>query len=198
MIMEIYLLKDFGLKEKKNGIGKEYDEDNNLIFDGEYKEGKKLNGILKNYLNGFLLFEAEILNGKIKTSKTYDEKTKNVLEFRNGNGYTRQYYDIYSDFNILKFEGEFKNGLRNGKGKEYGLLNNIIFEGEYLNGERNGKGKEFFFNGSIKYEGEFSDGKRHGKGKEYDIKGALIFEGEYINDKRKEKEVINNASENKI
>ena len=33
------------------------------------------------------------------------------------------------------FEGEYLNGKRNGKGKEY-KYGEIIFEGEYLNGKR--------------------------------------------------------------
>jgi len=42
----------------------------------------------------------------------------------------------------LKFEGNYLNGKRSGKGKEYYDDNNILkFEGEYLNGKRNGKGK---------------------------------------------------------
>ena len=35
----------------------------------------------------------------------------------------------------LLFEGDYLNGIRNGKGKEY-KLNKLIFEGEYLNGGR--------------------------------------------------------------
>ena len=40
----------------------------------------------------------------------------------------------------LEFEGEYSNGKRNGKGKDYydGIL---IYEGEYLNGKRHGKEK---------------------------------------------------------
>ena len=30
-----------------------------------------------------------------------------------------------------------------------------MFEGEYLNGERNGKGKEYYDNGKLKFEGEY-------------------------------------------
>ena len=37
------------------------------------------------------------------------------------------------------FKGEYSEGKRNGKGKEYNKDGNLIFEGEYLNGERNGK-----------------------------------------------------------
>ena len=34
----------------------------------------------------------------------------------------------------LYFEGEYLNGTRNGKGKEYDYNGKLIFEGEYLNG----------------------------------------------------------------
>ena len=40
----------------------------------------------------------------------------------------------YND--ILKFEGEYLNGKRHGKGKEYDGNGQLIFEGEYLNGKR--------------------------------------------------------------
>ena len=56
-----------------------------------------------------------------------------------------------------------------------------MFEGEYLNGERNGKGKEYhqFYN-TLKFEGEYLNGERNGYGKEYHKKGKLMFEGEYM------------------
>ena len=34
----------------------------------------------------------------------------------------------------LIFEGEYLNGEKNGKGKEYDELGTLIFEGEYQNG----------------------------------------------------------------
>ena len=42
-----------------------------------------------------------------------------------------------------------------------------MFEGEYLNGEKNGKGKEYYHDGDLEYEGEFLQGMRNGKGKLY-------------------------------
>ena len=57
----------------------------------------------------------------------------------------------------------------NGKGREYdGFYGSLKYEGEYKNGERNGKGKEFDYNGELRFEGEYLNGKRNGKGKEYD------------------------------
>ena len=102
------------------------------------------------------------------------------------------------------FEGEYLNGKRNGKGKEYGVLNldfgfvsylvkevkgnkndlnYVKFEGEYLNGKRNGKGKEYDEEGELEFEGEYLNGMRNGKGKEY-FEGDLVFEGEYLNNKK--------------
>ena len=42
---------------------------------------------------------------------------------------------------------EIKNGA--GKIKEFDDNFKLIFEGEYLNGKRNGKGKEFDQNGKV-------------------------------------------------
>ena len=54
----------------------------------------------------------------------------------------------------MKFEGEYLEGKRNGKGKEY-YDNTLIFEGEYLNDERwNGKGIDCSYNGILYYNGK--------------------------------------------
>ena len=118
--------------------------------------------------------------------------------------------EYYGENDAMMFEGEFKNGEKNGKGKEYNnggnlykfkiiekmkfkgiklkkeyikekIDNNILtFEGEYLKGKRNGKGKEFDSEGNLVFEGEYLNGEKNGKGKEYDYNGNLIFEGEYL------------------
>ena len=45
----------------------------------------------------------------------------------------------YDPLESLLYKGEYLNGKRNGKGKEY-LGRYLIFDGEYLNGKRwNGK-----------------------------------------------------------
>ena len=95
------------------------------------------------------------------------------------NGFGKE-YDGYDD--TLLFEGEYSNGKRHGKGKEYYSTGELIFEGEYLNGKRHGKGKEYDKFGKIKFEGEYLNGKRNGKGKVYTYIGKLQFEGEYLND----------------
>jgi hypothetical protein len=81
------------------------------LFDGEYLNGIRYDG-----------------NGSIKNNG------QNIIyELRKGKGFSFE-YDTNKEF--ISFEGEYLNGERNGKGKEYDIEDNLIFEGEYLNGER--------------------------------------------------------------
>ena len=151
--------------ELKNGNGnvKEYYSGDDLIYEGEYLNGRRHGKGKYYYPNNILMFEGEFRNGKNwdGTGKEYNTETG------------------------MWFEGEYKNGKRNGKGKEYNGDNQVLFEGEYKDNERNGQGKEFTPDGSLIFEGEYLNGKRNGTGKEYDINGELVFEGEYFNGERK-------------
>ena len=61
----------------------------------------------------------------------------------------------------------------------------LKFEGEYLNEERHGKGKEYNKYGKLIFEGEYKQGKKwNGKVIEYNDKGELEFEDEYLNGER--------------
>ena len=60
------------------------------------------------------------------------------------------------------------NNNINGYGKEYGYdIDELEFEGEYLNGKRNGKGKEYYNNCELKFEGQYLNDKKYGEIKEY-------------------------------
>ena len=175
---------------ERNGKGKEYDYSKNVIFEGEYLNGRK-HGKGKDYRFGKVIFKGEYLNGKKWNGIGYDDKNNLICEFKNGNGFIKK----YGIKDKIIFEGEFINGEGNGKAKEYYDNNKenycIKYEGEYLNGKRNGKGKEYDKKGKLKFEGEFLNGKRNGKGKEFNRFGLLKFEGEYMNDYRiKGKEYI--------
>jgi len=97
-------------------------------------------------------YESEILNGKFWNGKIYDSNNNIIDEWKEGKGFVKEYD---KKGNIL-FEGEYINGERNGKGKEYNDYNyKLIFEGEYINGLKNGKGKEYDrYNGKLRFEGE--------------------------------------------
>ena len=127
--------------------------------------------------------------------KGYDENSNIIYKLINGNGKVKEYKG-----NQLKFEGEYLNGLKNGKGKEYNCEGNLIFEGEYKNwlkwsgkgydGDNNivyelnnGKGyvKEYNYYSDLVFKGEYVSGQKNGKGKEYEIDVNLKFEGDYLN-----------------
>ena len=118
------------------------------------------------------------MNNNKWNGKEYDGNEKIIYELINGNGKIKEY--MYGE---LIFEGEYLNGEKNGKGKEYNRIGELVFEGEYLNGKRNGKGKEYY-DGKLIFEGEYLNEERNGNGKEYDYNGKLVFEGEYLNNKK--------------
>ena len=111
-------------------------------------------------------------------------------------------YDF--DTGKLLFEGEYLNGEKSGKGKEYNYYKTgkLLFEGEYLYDQRI-KGK-IYLKEKIEYEGDFLYNKKwNGKGfdengniiyelnngngtiKEYNYyTETLLFEGEYLNGKK--------------
>ena len=64
--------------------------------------------------------------------KRYDLYNNIAYELKDGKGLVKEYH-----FNgRLKFEGEYINGERNGKGREYDKASKLIFEGEYLKGKK--------------------------------------------------------------
>jgi len=191
------------LNGEKNGRGKEYDIFKDyLVFESEYKNGKR-NGKGKEYdYYGNLRFEGEYLNNKEWIGEKYDIYGTIKYKLNNDiNGKGKEYFDF--DNGQLIFEGEYLNGKRNGKGKEYGYSGKLKFEGEYKNDLRwNGIGyapsnnivyklkdgkaliKEYWSGDIIEFECEYLNGKANGKGKKYMYDGTLEFECEYLNGRR--------------
>ena len=179
-----------------NGYGKEYKKfSHELIFEGNYLKGKKYGKGIEYYENGIKKTEGEYLNGKIIQGIVYDEKGNELFKIKNGN-----IIELY-DNDIIKFKGEYLNNKRwNGKGydyngneiyeikngngyiKEYYPNGSLLFEGNYLKGLKNGEGKEYLHDKLI-FEGNYLNGMRNGYGKEY-IDDVFICKGEYINGKR--------------
>ena len=183
------------LNGKRNGKGKEYYDNGKLNYEGEYSNGKR-NGKGKEYSDdGKLKFEGEYKNGYRWSGQGFGQFDNIVYELEEGKGDIKEYLN-----DDIVFKGEYLNGTKNGKGKEYDRDLNLIFEGEYLNGIKwngkiydnnknayelkEGKGyiKEYYYDILI-FEGQYLNGQRNGKGKEYD-EGDLIFEGEYLNGQR--------------
>ena len=162
---------------RRNGKGKEYDIQGQLIYEGDYKNGKK-EGIGILYTNDNVpIYEGEFKNGK-----------------RNGKGKTFKEGKIYFDgefFNDGLYKGKiYKNDKviyeleENGIRKEYNNYGGVVFEGEYLNWKKNGKGKEYDEKGKLVFNGEYLNGKKNGIGTEYLYDFNLLYKGKFLDDKR--------------
>ena len=150
-------------------------------------EGRKLK-IIKYNKNLQKFLYINLINYKIFSNKYI---------IKNGEGNIKE-YNYFND--KLIYEGEYLNGKRNGKGKEYDKEGNLIFKGEYLNGKRhngtqyfedeiyelkNGKGiiKEKESDEDFIFKGEYLNGEKNGKGKCFFV-DLLYFDGEYLNGKK--------------
>ena len=104
---------------EKNGKGWEYQiNTNRLLFKGEYLNGRKNGKGKKYYKIVYIKFEGEYLSGKKWNGIGYKINGKKGFEIKDGKGNIKEY-----DFDdILIFEGEYLNGERNGKGKEYIMI----------------------------------------------------------------------------
>ena len=127
-----------------------------------------------NYL-GNLLYEGEYKNGKRWNGKMYNNNEDLELVLKKGNGNGKE-YDFLSNLN---YEGNYINGNREGIGKEFND-NKMIFEGHYVDDEKNGEGKEYNKLGKLIFKGKYRNGKiDEGTIMEY-YKNQLLFKAEYV------------------
>ena len=83
-----------------------------------------------------------------------------------------------------RYEGEYRNGARNGQGKFY--FTDSVYEGQWVNGKRHGTGKIVWSKGG-EWVGQYrDDGAWEGSGVMYTKKGDFSFryEGSYRNGTR--------------
>ena len=159
------------LNGERNGKGKEYHEDGKLEFEGEYKNGKR-NGKGEEYSrNGELLFEGEYKDGILLSCTIYDDNG-NIIHKKNKVDDNEPIY-----FKLIR---QYFFRKKNGKDKEYNYNGKLLYEGEFLNDKRHGIGKEYY-DEKLKFEGEYLYGWKV-KGKFY-INDKLRYEGEYLLDK---------------
>lgn len=114
-------------------------------------------------------------------TETYADGTPKVVKYFDGEGKAKTMVKeafYYPDGN-LRMEGEFKEGLKNGKWVSYYNNGNKWSEGYYLKGINDGKTITWHENGQKYYEGEYRDGERAGTWKFWDENGEFIKEINY-------------------
>lgn len=168
---------------KKQGQWEKYDENNTLVYKGQFKDDQPVGEFTYYYPNG-----------NIKTTLLH--KDNNIAEAKN-----------YFDSGILMATGEYKDQKKHGKWEYYNksgsLINVDIFDNgkrqgvckqyypttgtileecNYTNDQKDGLLKQYFTDGSIKTEINFKNGMFHGKAVFYYPNKQIMMEGEYCND----------------
>ena len=116
---------------KRNGKGKEYDNNGRIKYEGEYVNGYWNGKGKEYYINGNVIiwvisiFEGEYLERKKWTGKGYDINKNLIYEIKSVVGLIKEFEEMGK---LITFEGEYKNGERNGKGNEYNK-GELLFDG---------------------------------------------------------------------
>ena len=215
VMMEFHgsIMIEFNIRGKKVYEGEfTGDMESGFVRNGRGSEFQE--GVLKQvgvYRNGKMKRVMQKFNGPDMTE--YDENGKKVYEgeyggdsvhgfVRSGNG------EEYRDGNVV-YTGEWKNGVRNGKGYCFegngsdiklclfsgGSVIRVIVE---INGsvmtEYDDNGKKKYVGG---FKGDWKNGfVRNGEGKEMDGNGRVLFAGEWKEGKKREK--VMNRSVNAV
>ncbi len=145
---------------EKNGTGKLYDEEGELLYNGFFVDGV-YDGEGKLYEEGELLYSGSFSDGE------YDGEGK-LTDVETGN---------------LLYSGEFYQGVYSGTGKLYDSETQILlYDGEFLNGLYSGQGTLWDSDGNLLYVGNFVSGKYYGSGILYDTDtGKILQSGEFRN-----------------
>ena len=163
---------------KREGRGKEYNEEGEVVFDGFFEHGKKLGISRMKEMKGYWK-EMNEKNEVISICKKNDKFENDGICYFYLNGEIDRISEWKNgeEVNVLKrFEGkkmiEFVNGVKR-------------YEGEYrdsikYNYPREGNGEEYDTDGkSLVYQGSFWNNKRHGQGKAYKNR-KKVYDGMWI------------------
>ena len=142
---------------KFDGIGKYYYDDGDTFL-GEYKQGLRDGKGTLYYKNGKIRYEGDYINDK--------KQGKGKYIWENGDYYI----------------GDFENDLFHGKGKHYYANGQLRYDGQYIHDKRDGIGKYIYKNKEY-YIGGWKRGFKHGIGVYYYPDGKLKYQGEFLNDR---------------
>ena len=106
----------------------------------------------------------------------YDEPEELKAEFST----LPTYVPVFIDDRSI-YEGQWKNGKRHGRGKQY-WTDGSVYEGFWVNDMANVYGRLIHSDGDV-YEGEWHDDKAQGKGL-YIHKDGARYEGDWLEDKQ--------------
>ena len=160
------------LNYRRDGEGKEYDNLGRLLFEGQLKNGNKYTGEGYKYINKYIKIKYKYLSGiNLNIDNEIIRSDANGVLIENTKNYIKELFEIFYISNYVEEDFIEKKNI-------------IIYKGGYLNGKRHGKGIEYNDKGKIVYEGGFKNGERDGFGSEYNEKYNIVYEGGFKNGKK--------------
>ena len=132
-------------------------------YNGEIRDGYQMGKGTMHNIDGSIIegyFNKQLYYGKCKI--TYPSGKYFVGDATNSNGNIIHEGKCVSIFGDI-YEGKFVNFNLEGHGKHYSKNKRLIYEGEFKNGLYNGKGTYHTTN-KIYYEGHFKDNVKNGQG----------------------------------
>ena len=166
-----------------------YGKDEKIYFDGIFEMDKFIKGVLFSP-GGNKVYEGEFIDNIPKERKNIplykiNGKTEYIGDLFNGkyNGYGKLLETRYKDYEEIKYEGQFKDGLYHGFGK--GKLfqdkySEFLYEGNFINGKMEGYGVIYYEDRKrIFYDGSFKNNDLYGNGIIYYINNSKKIEGKF-------------------
>jgi len=111
----------------------------------------------------------------------YDEKTELLYVEGEKEAFTG-IAKYYSKDESSIFEFPYKNGKKEGRGKEYYLNGKFKSDAFFIDGLLQGKSIGYYENGNLEYEENYKDGKLEGESTNYDENGNLTSKAIYKDD----------------
>lgn len=135
---------------------------------------------------GALLISLLAACGESDSDEIYNENNTNVVDgvvYDINEKPINGTYKIYYPNGNVKMEVKSKNGKPDGLGRFYNEDGNILFEGNFADGLMNGKMLNFYPDGSIHNEINYTKGKPNGTYRTYNQDGTLVVEVVFENGK---------------
>ena len=181
------------INNKYNNRYLEYNFGGKLIYDIDYKDGKKDGKYLEYYENGEIKYDIDYKNGK-KDGKyleyeyrMHKAKLKYNIDYKDGK-IDGKYLKYNPDSGDIVKDIDYKDGKIDGKYLEYTFNFNtakfiVKCDIDYKDDIIDGKYLEYYSNGNLYLDIEYKNGKKNGKYLEYYENGKLYLKSVYKNDK---------------
>ncbi len=163
--------------DKYEGIGIEFRATDGCMTVADFTNNSKEYILAKFDKAGNLLFAGNSF-AKNSTGVTFNTENGEMFIPRTENGEILNKGTIISSNGVLLYNGDYKNGNKDGSGTTFNIDGSIKYTGTFKRNVYSGKGTLFYENGNV-YKGEFLSGLPSGTGELKDKNANIIYTGQW-------------------